>query len=121
VKLMIEHLTQEFTYSVFPNSRNGGLIGLAAVAIALGPDVVTFLGDLIPPVLSCLSDQDSRVRYYACESLYNIAKVGKVDSLQYFNEIFDSLSKVRFILHVYSSWCLIMNYRLRMGQSFLID
>ena len=26
-------------------------------------------------VLVCFSDPDSRVRYYACESLYNIAKV----------------------------------------------
>lgn len=27
------------------------------------------------PVLHCLDDPESRVRYYACESLYNIAKV----------------------------------------------
>jgi len=26
-------------------------------------------------VLNSFSDQDSRVRYYACEALYNIAKV----------------------------------------------
>lgn len=30
---------------------------------------------IVPPVLSSFIDQDSRVRYYACEALYNIAKV----------------------------------------------
>ena len=29
----------------------------------------------MPPVLNSFADQDSRVRYYACEALYNIAKV----------------------------------------------
>lgn len=36
----------------------------------------------MPPVLSSFSDQDSRVRYYACEALYNIAKV-RVDLHNY--------------------------------------
>ena len=36
----------------------------------------------MPPVLNSFSDQDSRVRYYACEALYNIAKV-RVDLLNY--------------------------------------
>lgn len=31
---------------------------------------------IVPPVLNSFGDQDSRVRYYACEALYNIAKVG---------------------------------------------
>ncbi len=34
-------------------------------------------------------------RYYACESLYNIAKVCKGEILVHFNGIFDALSKVR--------------------------
>ena len=33
------------------------------------------LQQIVPPVLKSFSDQDSRVRYYACEALYNIAKV----------------------------------------------
>lgn len=37
------------------------------------------------PVLNSFSDQDSRVRYYACEALYNIAKV-RFDLYDY-NEI----------------------------------
>lgn len=48
----------------------------------------------MPPVLACFDDIDARVRYYACESMYNIAKVAKGEILLYFNQIFDALSKV---------------------------
>lgn len=48
----------------------------------------------MPPVLLCFADQDSRVRYYACESMYNIAKVARGSILRYFNELFDAMSKV---------------------------
>jgi vacuole morphology and inheritance protein 14 len=44
--------------------------------------------------LACFSDQDARVRYYACESMYNIAKVAKGEILSYFNHIFDALCKL---------------------------
>jgi vacuole morphology and inheritance protein 14 len=36
------------------------------------------------------------VRYYACESMYNIAKVAKGEILLYFNQVFDALCKVWF-------------------------
>jgi vacuole morphology and inheritance protein 14 len=49
----------------------------------------------VPPVLACFTDQDARVRYYACESMYNIAKVAKGEVLPYFNDIFDALCKVK--------------------------
>lgn len=57
-------------------------------------DAGLYLKDLVPPVLSCFYDQDSRVRYYACEALYNISKVARGSVLPFFNNIFDGLSKV---------------------------
>ncbi|KAL9679247.1 hypothetical protein QQ045_017103 [Rhodiola kirilowii] len=39
-------------------------------------------------------DQESRVRYYACEALYNIAKVVRGDFIFFFNRIFDALCKL---------------------------
>lgn len=48
----------------------------------------------MPPVLACFGDQDARVRYYACEAMYNIAKVAKGEILRYFNHIFDALCKL---------------------------
>lgn len=59
--------------------------------------VVNYLEEIVPPVLACFSDQDARVRYYACESMYNIAKVAKGEILVYFNEVFDALTKVRAV------------------------
>ncbi|XP_028392821.1 protein VAC14 homolog [Dendronephthya gigantea] len=94
IKRLTSVLTTEFSVSHNPHSRKGGLIGLAATAIALGKESVAYLQDLIPPVLSCFYDQDSRVRYYACEALYNISKVAKEAVLPFFNSIFDGLSKL---------------------------
>lgn len=51
-------------------------------------------------MLACFTDQDARVRYYACESMYNIAKVAKGEVLPYFNAIFDALCKVSGLLFI---------------------
>lgn len=95
VKAILEQLCNEYAYAVHqPHARNGGLIGLAAAAIALGPELPRYLEMIVPPVLACFTDQDARVRYYACESMYNIAKVAKGEILKYFNFIFDALCKL---------------------------
>ncbi|SMR54099.1 unnamed protein product [Zymoseptoria tritici ST99CH_1A5] len=95
ISKIVWQLCHDYAYAVHaPHARNGGLIGLAAAAIALGADVARHLKEIIPPVLACFSDQDARVRYYACESMYNIAKVAKGEILVYFNDVFDALSKL---------------------------
>ncbi|RYP49015.1 hypothetical protein DL768_005206 [Monosporascus sp. mg162] len=95
IQAILEQLCNEYAYAVHqPHARNGGLIGLAAAAIALGPELPRYLEIIVPPVLACFVDQDARVRYYACESMYNIAKVAKGEILRYFNHIFDALCKL---------------------------
>ncbi|PFX23014.1 Protein VAC14-like [Stylophora pistillata] len=94
IKRLTAVLAEEFAVSHNNHSRKGGLIGLAATAIALGKDAGLYLKSLIPPVLTCFYDQDSRVRYYACEALFNIAKVARGSVLPFFNDIFDGLSKL---------------------------
>ncbi|KAH6890982.1 vacuolar protein 14 C-terminal Fig4p binding-domain-containing protein [Thelonectria olida] len=92
---ILEQLCNEYAYAVHqPHARNGGLIGLAAAAIALGQELPRYLAKIVPPVLACFTDQDARVRYYACEAMYNIAKVAKGEILVYFNSIFDQLCKL---------------------------
>lgn len=49
-------------------------------------------------MLTCFNDADSRLRYYACEALYNIVKVARGSVLPHFNVLFDGLSKVRSFL-----------------------
>ena len=45
------------------------------IMMLTGKETGVYTEDLIMPILTCLSDADSRVRYYACESLYNVVKV----------------------------------------------
>lgn len=110
---IVNQLCVDYAYAVHQShARNGGLIGLAAASIALGSvggaflsleriiltlsqeGVAPYLKEIVPPVLACFSDQDARVRYYACESMYNIAKVAKGEILLFFNDVFDTLCKV---------------------------
>lgn len=58
-----------------PSFSQGGLIGLAAATVGLANHHDAYLAVIVPPVLRSFTDQDSRVRYYACEAFYNIAKV----------------------------------------------
>ncbi|XP_041012987.1 protein VAC14 homolog isoform X5 [Juglans microcarpa x Juglans regia] len=94
ITAVINLLITEFTYSQQANHRKGGLIGLAAATVGLTGEAALHLEQIVLPVLNSFSDQDSRVRYYACEALYNIAKVVREDSIIFFNQIFDALCKL---------------------------
>ncbi|KAG8069827.1 hypothetical protein GUJ93_ZPchr0006g42056 [Zizania palustris] len=66
--------------------------------VHIGPEPTTdkfvVVMQIMPPMLSSFLDQESRVRYYVCEALYNIAKVLRGDFIIYFNKIFDALCKL---------------------------
>nr|XP_022907270.1 protein VAC14 homolog isoform X1 [Onthophagus taurus] len=85
---------QDFATSQNPNAKKGGLIGLAACSIALGKVSADYTDELIKPILACFSDADLRVRYYACESLYNVVKVARGAVLPHFAAIFNALCKI---------------------------
>lgn len=106
--------------------RNGGLIGLAGTAIALGVDIAPYMEKFVEPLLVCFADPENRVRYFSAECLYNIAKVSKGEILVYFNPIFDALSKVRsstpthpFKMRIHTSLPQIRSYPSRMARSCL--
>lgn len=94
ISSIIRLLTNDFALSPQANHRKGGLIGLAAATVGLASEAAQHLEKIVPPVLSSFIDQDSRVRYYACEALYNIAKVARGDFIVFFNDIFDALCKL---------------------------
>ncbi|GAX25894.1 vacuole morphology and inheritance protein 14 [Fistulifera solaris] len=77
IDTILQILAKDFCTSMNSNYRKGGLMGLAATAIGLLQRASQYLPQLLPPVLHCLDDPEARVRYYACESLYNIAKVSR--------------------------------------------
>lgn len=97
IQKLIKVLAQDLTLSDNANYRKGGLIALAAASIALGKQIRGYMPQIIKPVLACFNDADSRIRYFACEALYNVVKVARDSAMPYFSEIFDVLSKV--ILH----------------------
>lgn len=91
---IINQIQHEFIRSTSLNARKGGLIAMAAITLGLGDVVTDFFVQLLPPVLGCIQDADPKVRFYACESLYNIIKVSKERILPYFNEVFDKLCQL---------------------------
>ena len=54
----------------------------------------SYLGSVVPPVLHSLVDPDARVRYYACEALYNIAKVAREEFMPHFLDTFEALFRL---------------------------
>lgn len=94
ISSLLHLLVHDFALSPQSNHRKGGLIGLAAATMGLGSDAAQHLEKIIPPVLNSFTDQDIRVRYYACEALYNIAKATRGDLVFFFNDIFDALCKL---------------------------
>lgn len=80
--------------STNPNTKMGGLIGIASCGIGVSNDISNYISMLMPPVLSCFDDEDSRIRFYACEAMYNIVKVSRGKILDFMNEIFSSLCEL---------------------------
>ena len=94
IKRLLKVLGEDLATSQNPHTRKGGLIGLAAMAVGLGKDTGQYIEGLIHPILACFCDSDLRVRYYACESLYNVVKVARGAVLPQFTDIFAALSKL---------------------------
>ncbi|KAJ1622721.1 vacuolar 14 Fab1-binding region-domain-containing protein [Pavlovales sp. CCMP2436] len=94
VREVVLYVVRDLAGSPHPNVRKGALHALAGVAIGLREDLPQFLPEILPPVLASFCDPDCRVRYYACESLYNIAKVARSHCVAHFNDIFEALFKL---------------------------
>ncbi|KAM7359395.1 protein VAC14 homolog [Cochliomyia hominivorax] len=94
IRKLIEVLSNDFASSRDANKRKGGLIGLAATSLGLGKDSSKYVNELVTPILNCLSDQDLRVRYFACESLYNVVKVARSSIIPFFPDLFAALSRL---------------------------
>ena len=50
---------------------------LEVCLLHLGLCYCVLLEDIVKPIFSTFKDTDARVRYYACESLYNVAKIAR--------------------------------------------
>lgn len=98
VAKVCRRLANDFVLASDPNKRKGGMIGMAAVAIGLGSEVGKYCELLLPAVLKCFEDPEAKVRYFAIEAMFNIAKVSRQallrPSVSRFNPIYHGLCKV---------------------------
>ncbi|XP_064551155.1 protein VAC14 homolog [Drosophila montana] len=94
IRKLIEVLSNDYATSRDANRRKGALIGLAATGLGLGKDSDKYVNELVTPIMNCLSDPDLRVRYFACESLYNVVKVARAAIIPFFPELFAALSRL---------------------------
>uniref|UniRef100_A0A1I8PF19 Protein VAC14 homolog n=1 Tax=Stomoxys calcitrans TaxID=35570 RepID=A0A1I8PF19_STOCA len=94
IRKLIDVLSNDFASSRDANKRKGGLIGLAATSLGLGKDSSKYVNELVQPILNCLSDQEARIRYFACESLYNVVKVARSSIIPFFPDLFSALSRL---------------------------
>eukprot|EP00198_Chlamydomonas_reinhardtii_P009884 XP_001699221.1 predicted protein [Chlamydomonas reinhardtii] len=94
IRLTVDKLISDYAFSSQANHRKGALLCLAASAVGLGDPTEVHLRQIVPPVLASFTDQDARVRYYACEALYNIAKVARGTFILFFNEVFDAMFRL---------------------------
>lgn len=91
MKKVLTAMQTDFLRSPNLNYRNGALVTIAAIALALGADVVKYFPLILNPVMKCLEDSDSKVRYYSSEALYNIAKAAQSGVIPYFDRFFYAL------------------------------
>jgi vacuole morphology and inheritance protein 14 len=94
IRRVIGTLVNDFATSANSNNRKGGLIALASCAIGLTSLTNEHLDSVVPAVLKSFSDQDPRVRYYACEALFNITKICREAVQPYLPDIFVGLCKL---------------------------
>lgn len=93
VRALADRLIAEFAFSPQANHRKGALLCLAAAAVGLSdaPGAEQHLRQIVPPILASFTDQDARVRYYACEALYNVGKSSRGGGfVEFFPEVFDA-------------------------------
>lgn len=81
----------DFLRSPNVNYRNGALVTISSIAFFLDTNAVKYFPIILNPVLKCLEDSDSKVRYYSSEALYNIAKAARTGVISYFDRFFYAL------------------------------
>lgn len=60
-----------------------------------------YLDTVVPPILESMGRKESSVRYYACECMYNVAKVSKGELLRFFNSVFEAQCKVKETMNLF--------------------
>lgn len=92
IEKSINFFNNVYLHSPEDSYRQAGLMAFSAISSSLNiRDDSEYMSDLINPVLSCCRDNNTKVKYYAVEALYNIVKVCRQNVLFMFPELFKSI------------------------------
>ncbi|AFZ79660.1 hypothetical protein BEWA_025090 [Theileria equi strain WA] len=94
IRRFMDHIKSKFLDNPDPNYRIGGLMAIACTALALDDHLSKYADSFIQLALASFYDQDIKVRYYSCESLYNIMKKCKRNAMMRIGEVFDGICKL---------------------------
>ena len=95
IEQCIISLKEELLQSSHMQSRTGGLIALASIALGIPESLRDVLqSDILEICLKMVDDEEPRVRYFACESVFNIVKASGARCVPLFAAVFDFLCKV---------------------------
>ena len=97
IRAILLLLSDDYVRSTSEDARKGGVVALAACAIALkrARDIDPLVHEcrdlILASVVHACQDHSSRVRYYATESLFNVVKVLPQMAVQHFFILFEIL------------------------------
>ncbi len=91
----LDCIIQELTRSVYSDYRKGGLTAIASLALgSRGRLPVKAVLVAINCCVELVSDDDSKVRAAACETLFNILRLYRLRCMEAFDVLFDALAKL---------------------------
>ena len=92
IEQSINFFNDLYLQSLDDNFRQAGLMAFSAIASSMViRDDFKYIESLVNPVLSCCRDNNSKVKYYAVEALYNIVKICRQSILFIFNGLFKTI------------------------------
>eukprot|EP00435_Cladocopium_sp_Y103_P022734 s2400_g5.t1 len=92
---LINRIVQDLLTSAWPHARIDGLVALRELTFMMETDWAKCCAQKITnPILVCFSDEDSHVRYKACEAFYNVAKVIRSGILEDMGAVFHGLCRL---------------------------
>jgi hypothetical protein len=88
-------IESELIMSAYQQCRNGGLLALASISLGLRDHLTNdSLKDVLSISIKMIDDEENRVRYYACETVFNILNAGRTRCLDCFDVMFSALCKL---------------------------
>ena len=92
IEKSIEFFSETYLKSLDDTYRQAGLMAFSAIASSLNiRDDAKYIENLLNSVLSCCRDNNTKVKYYAIEAIYNIVKICRQHVLFMFTTLFRTI------------------------------